>query len=911
MRHENSKRRKFRQTRPLSRRILLTESLESRNLLAGDFALAEALAIGDFDGDGTLGNGDVSLLTDAVRAHSQELRFDLNGDGDVSIEDHTALTRGLLRAYPGDSNLDGEFSTSDLIVTFQGGKYEDDVPLNATWAEGDWNADGDFSSSDLIVAFQAGKFEGGPRQLQPASADIQVELLSGADVQSHGEIASVSISGTAEPFVTIEISGTGMKSLTDSDGRFQFDNVPFRESEEPVGLSITDFHGQQISQILNEDGLEPLVVDELLANRPDPSEIDEPFPSCDPVVGDFDLDCVVDDGDVDLWRNTFGATDLLYADANVDGIVGFEDFDTWKANIGRTDAPQSEEEFHVYEPNHDEDFGLVGVADKFWNAGATIEVVFLDGSNWQHQQVETIAQQWEEFANIDFVFNDSETPEIAVTFAGSGNWSKIGTDSVAFARKDEASMRLSSVSQGTHAATVRRKILHEFGHALGFKHEHQNPDASFEWDREAVYKNTSEWGWSREQTDHNIFDALDEPSLIHSVHDPDSIMHYTIPKAWTKDGTSAPYNTQLSALDKEMAATIYPEGFSVSQWADFHTNDGWTSQLVGDFNNDDNDDIANFHPNNGKWWVSISNGSNSFRTTEWANLSTNSGWTSQLVGDFNNDGNDDIANFHPRNGKWWVSISNGSNGFRTTEWANLSTDSGWTSQVVGDFNNDGNDDIANFHPNNGKWWVSISNGSNGFRTTEWANLSTDSGWTSQVVGDFNNDGNDDIANFHPNNGKWWVSISNGSNGFRTTEWANFSTNSGWTSQLVGDFNNDGSDDIANFHPNNGKWWVSISNGSNGFRTTEWANFSTNSGWTSQLVGDFNNDGSDDIANFHPGNGTWWVSISTDIGFVTSKWAKSYSPSDGWTHVAGDFNGDGVSDVASFTAVNGTWWVGLG
>ncbi len=63
-------------------------------------------------------------------------------------------------ARPGDANRDGKFDATDLLLALQGGKYEDGIPDNATWAEGDWNGDGDFDSDDLVLAFIAGGFEG-------------------------------------------------------------------------------------------------------------------------------------------------------------------------------------------------------------------------------------------------------------------------------------------------------------------------------------------------------------------------------------------------------------------------------------------------------------------------------------------------------------------------------------------------------------------------------------------------------------------------------------------------------------------------------------------------------------------------------------------------------------------------------
>jgi hypothetical protein len=67
-------------------------------------------------------------------------------------------TPGEVRLVPGDSNHDGRFNSSDLVLVFQAGKYEDAVAHNTTFEEGDWNGDGDFTTSDLVLAFQLGTY---------------------------------------------------------------------------------------------------------------------------------------------------------------------------------------------------------------------------------------------------------------------------------------------------------------------------------------------------------------------------------------------------------------------------------------------------------------------------------------------------------------------------------------------------------------------------------------------------------------------------------------------------------------------------------------------------------------------------------------------------------------------------------
>ncbi len=322
---------------------------------------------------------------------------------------------------------------------------------------------------------------------------------------------------------------------------------------------------------------------------------------------------------------------------------------------------------------------------------------------------------------------------------------------------------------------------------------------------------------------------------------------------------------------------------------------------IGDFNGNGRSD-AFFYDSAGRWWVDASTGS-SFDRELWSQFSTASGWSSHLVGDFNEDGRDDVVSYHPGSGNLVVSRSTTS-GFSNSVWSTFSTKSGWGKQLVGDFNGDGRDDVASYHPGSGNWVVSRSTGS-GFSNSVWSTFSTKSGWTRQLVGDFNGDGLSDIANYHPGSGNWVVSRSTGS-GFSNSVWSNFSTRCGWKSQVVGDFNNDGRDDIANYHPGNGNWVVSRSTGS-GFANSVWSTFSTKSGWGQQVVGDFNNDGRDDIANYHPGNGNWVVSRSTGSGFANSVWS-TFSTKSGWVRqLVGDFNEDGRADIANLHS-NGNWVV---
>jgi hypothetical protein len=133
--------------------------------------IVSQVVFGDFDEDRSLSVADVDALIRAINDHSGvDLRYDLNRDGQLTAADLDRWVVDIFGTFAGDSNLDGQFSTSDLILVLQAGIYEDGIAGNGSWAAGDWDGDLDVTSRDFVVALRAGGFEAGPRTAAAAGA---------------------------------------------------------------------------------------------------------------------------------------------------------------------------------------------------------------------------------------------------------------------------------------------------------------------------------------------------------------------------------------------------------------------------------------------------------------------------------------------------------------------------------------------------------------------------------------------------------------------------------------------------------------------------------------------------------------------------------------------------------------------
>ena len=120
--------------------------------------------VGDYSNDGLLTVADLDVQASAMRDPNANVDlFDENGDGTVDYADRLIWVHDHAGTWIGDANLDGEFNSSDLILVFASGSYENSAGLDTSWNGGDWDGDGGFTSSDLIAAFADGGYERGAR----------------------------------------------------------------------------------------------------------------------------------------------------------------------------------------------------------------------------------------------------------------------------------------------------------------------------------------------------------------------------------------------------------------------------------------------------------------------------------------------------------------------------------------------------------------------------------------------------------------------------------------------------------------------------------------------------------------------------------------------------------------------------
>lgn len=203
------------------------------------------------------------------------------------------------------------------------------------------------------------------------------------------------------------------------------------------------------------------------------------------------------------------------------------------------------------------------IRSKQWQPGQELRCRFLHGSSAVRKKVEAIAHEWEKHANIKLKFVQTGEAEIRIAFADDGSWSAVGRDALneQYFPKHQQTMNFGWLDSSTPNDEYQRVVLHEFGHALGCIHEHQQPKFDRKWDKTKVleYFSGSPNFWDEADINRNVLQKYSATGIAATEFDPASIMLYYFDADLFSDGKGPTNdNKKMSTKDIAMIKKLYP-----------------------------------------------------------------------------------------------------------------------------------------------------------------------------------------------------------------------------------------------------------------------------------------------------------------------------------------------------------------
>ncbi len=354
----------------------------------------------------------------------------------------------------------------------------------------------------------------------------------------------------------------------------------------------------------------------------------------------------------------------------------------------------------------------------------------------------------------------------------------------------------------------------------------------------------------------------------------------TITGDFNGDGRTDLAGHQNNSSDLSLWTVSLSNGtsFNNQNWSGVNPNSDMRNFFVGDFNGDGKTDMMRQ--------------ADQVRANGWrVRLSTGTGFVDQPVG---GEYNDNLWTGHGL---------------------------GYANTITGDFNGDGMTDMAGYQSGN-LWTVcytvirTTSPLTFDFSCTP-NTVSHDGGLSNNILGDFNGDGMLDMMKYAvpTDPSKFRIFLSTGTGFVDSGMWNSPNTSMNLQNTFLGDFNGDGLTDTMGFVSGN-KWKVCLSTGTN-FDCTDdslakphWTGHG--GGTSNNYVGDFNGDGKSDIAGYTGSGGMWDVQLSTGFNFGASGSSSTWFSHAGGAgnNFFGDYNGDGSIDMAAYTQSGSTWSVRL-
>jgi len=215
---------------------------------------------------------------------------------------------------------------------------------------------------------------------------------------------------------------------------------------------------------------------------------------------------------------------------------------------------------------------LIRYIEKKWVNNTVLHYYFFSSpASWrandnQKQAVRNAFKEWKQLGlGLQFVeVKKPEDAEIRIGFQRGGSWSYVGRDAIDLV----SNINERTMNFGWDLTTPygRDTALHEIGHALGFPHEHQNPNAGIIWDVDEVNREFSgpPNNWDEAKIYHNILRKVSSAEVDGSNWDKNSIMHYQFSAGLIKSPAGFKNKALipqpgLSVMDKTEVKKFYPD----------------------------------------------------------------------------------------------------------------------------------------------------------------------------------------------------------------------------------------------------------------------------------------------------------------------------------------------------------------
>ncbi|CAF4309273.1 unnamed protein product [Rotaria socialis] len=335
----------------------------------------------------------------------------------------------------------------------------------------------------------------------------------------------------------------------------------------------------------------------------------------------------------------------------------------------------------------------------------------------------------------------------------------------------------------------------------------------------------------------------------------------------------------------------------------------WVS--IGDFNNDDRLDIAVAYSGTNNIGVLLGYGNGTLANPMKYTTGIGSQPIAIALGDFNNDGRLDIAVTNSGTNNVGVLLGYGNGTFEDQKPFSTGISSNPKAIAIGDFNNDGRLDITIVNHGTNNAGVLLGYGDGTFADQTIYSIGGNSGPNVVAIGDFNNDGQPDIAVAMYLADSVGIFLGYGNGTFTSEIICYTGAYSRPLVLAVGDFDSDHNLDIAVLNVLSEEEHVLILLGSGNGTFSSDGRYQTgiNSDPSSIVVGHFNNDSQLDIAVTNRGTDTVGIFFGGGDGKFSSQ--NVYAAGDGFDAISiavGDFNGDNLTDAV--VANNRAFTVGV-